>query len=289
MKKSDFENLEELLKSLYVKDKLSTRDVAKKLGVGQTTIRRWLKLYNIDARSIEESVKTSIYLNKKAKLSSLYKKEYVERSIENGSRLIKICPICGKSFETIKSINSTYCSRSCAGKSLEKENTCDRCGKILLNKWSKYCPECLKIVRHDNFYKRIHTICAQCGNDLEVIPSVFNKNEHNFCNVECMSKYYSEHYSGKNSPTWKGGKKHYQGHWLKQRDLARKRDNYTCQLCGVTEDEWHKEMDVHHIKNYRLFENKEDANNLENLVCLCNKCHSFVHSNLNVDNLFIEK
>ena len=104
-----------------------------------------------------------------------------------------------------------------------------------------------------------------------------------------MSKYYSEHYTGENSPTWKGGKRHYRGRWLFWRNKARERDNYTCQLCGVTENEWHKEMDVHHIKNYRLFKDKEQANQLNNLVCLCNKCHSFVHSNNNTEKIFIEE
>lgn len=69
--------------------------------------------------------------------------------------------------------------------------------------------------------------------------------------------------------------------------LARKRDNYTCQLCGVHEEEWHKQMDVHHIINYREFEDKDEANQLDNLVCLCNKCHSFVHSNLNTNYIYI--
>lgn len=46
-------------------------------------------------------------------------------------------------------------------------------------------------------------------------------------------------------------------------------------------------MSVHHIVNYRLFTNKEEANNLDNLICLCHECHTFVHSNKNTEKLYI--
>lgn len=98
-----------------------------------------------------------------------------------------------------------------------------------------------------------------------------------------MAKHYAEIYTGENSPTWKGGKRHYQGGWLKSRDAARKRDRYTCQMCGITEELYGQEMSVHHIKNYRFFEDKFEANNLSNLICLCEPCHRFIHSNENSD------
>ena len=289
MKKSDFKNLEELLISLYVDQELSTRDVARKLNVCQTTIRRWLEKYNIRTRKPDVAKTAKPLIEKRKKLGEYYKIVYTKQAFDNNSRIIAICPTCGKSFEKLKSSKKVFCSRQCSGIAKRKTHFCKRCGKPLTNHWAKYCPECIHVVRIENNYNRIETTCAECGKTLYIIPSVYYKNINNFCNVECMSKYYSKHYSGENSPAWKGGKRHYAGHWLKSRDDARERDNYTCQLCGVTENEWHKEMDVHHIKNYRLFEDKERANELSNLVCLCNKCHSFVHSKLNTEKLFIEE
>ena len=39
-----------------------------------------------------------------------------------------------------------------------------------------------------------------------------------------MSKHYSQLYTGENSPTWKGGKRHYFGNWADARRKARERD-----------------------------------------------------------------
>lgn len=281
----DKENLVEL----YINQQLSTRDIAKKLNVGQTSVRRYLKKYNIKERTSAESKNTSVYKNKITQYAIRYKREYSKIAIENGNKIYKICPICKKEFSRRKSQETTYCSPKCAGIARRKVNTCNNCGKVLSNFWAKYCPECLKQIRHNLTYNRVLVKCAYCGRELLVIPSRVKHSQSCYCNYECMAKDYENRFSGENSPTWKGGKKHYKGHWLKQRDLARQRDNYTCQLCGVTEEEWHKEMDVHHIRNYRKYEDKEEANKLENLVCLCNKCHSFVHSNSNTEKLFIKE
>jgi 5-methylcytosine-specific restriction endonuclease McrA len=75
---------------------------------------------------------------------------------------------------------------------------------------------------------------------------------------------------------WKGGKIYYYGpDWDRQRNKARARDNYTCQHCGVTETQLSKELDVHHKIKFRIFgiEHYKEANDLTNLISLCNPCH----------------
>lgn len=47
-------------------------------------------------------------------------------------------------------------------------------------------------------------------------------------------------------------------------------------------------MSVHHIKLYKSFNDPIEANQLDNLICLCHKCHTFVHSNSNIDNVYRE-
>lgn len=281
-------NKEELIE-LYINAQLSTRDIANRLNTSQTSVRRYLKKYNIKERTREEAKQTLVYKEKLARISEKHRENYIKIALEEGKSSLEICPICGKEFYKRKCEKKKYCSPQCAGVARRKINTCDKCGKPLDNFWAKYCPECLKEVKHTMFYDRVLVSCAYCGKELLVIPSRVKNNQKCYCDFECMAKDYSNRFSGENSPTWKGGKKHYRGHWLRQRDLARKRDNYTCQLCGVTEEEWHKEMDVHHIRNYRKFEDKDEANKLENLVCLCNKCHSFVHSKSNTEGLFIKE
>ncbi len=79
--------------------------------------------------------------------------------------------------------------------------------------------------------------------------------------------------SGSNNGNWKGGIscEPYSQDWTDDlREAIRKRDNYTCQLCGIYQDElkgYHKKLDVHH-KDY----NKDNLNP-DNLISLCRDCH----------------
>lgn len=79
--------------------------------------------------------------------------------------------------------------------------------------------------------------------------------------------------SGENHPRWKGGR------WLYWRKQALIRDNYTCQHCGLYDEEI---MDVDHIipircslPNRRDIERERDVeiNKLTNLQTLCPNCH----------------
>ena len=54
------------------------------------------------------------------------------------------------------------------------------------------------------------------------------------------------------------------------RKYALKRDNYTCQECGATEN-----LQVHHIKAKKF--HPELTYDLDNLITLCKKCHLKAH------------
>lgn len=66
-------------------------------------------------------------------------------------------------------------------------------------------------------------------------------------------------------------KNDYGPEWKKYKDLIRKRDNYTCQHCGINED--NIAHHVHHKKPIKLFDSIVEANNPSNLITLCPKCH----------------
>ena len=57
--------------------------------------------------------------------------------------------------------------------------------------------------------------------------------------------------------------------YKKWREKVLKRDGYTCQLCGKTEDE--AILNVHHIKRYS--ENEELKTEVNNGITLCCDCH----------------
>lgn len=302
----------EELEDLYWNQELSTRDIANKLGVGQTTVRRWLAKYEIKTRTAKEGQHTSTYLEKQEKLAERYRTEYIKD-------YTKFCEYCGKEFHVDgRHKNQKCCSKECARNLTSQKQTqdlkieskinengereyhnfyiCELCGKEY-DFWSfryykrRFCDDCLSKHKSDIFSNKIKTTCGYCGKEIEVIPSRFYSNEYCYCDVKCMAKHYAERFSGENSPTWKGGvNKHYKGNWLHQAKLCRERDNNVCQICGKTyeENDFHN-MDVHHIRKYRLFEDPKEANQLDNLISLCHSCHSFVHSKSNIDKLYIKE
>lgn len=137
-----------------------------------------------------------------------------------------------------------------------------RVGKSGKNYCSRECRKTAKIIQ-----------CDWCNKDIKRVPAQIEK--HNFCSRSCMGKYQTKNYSGENSKHWLGDYKKYYGvNWKHQRNLARARDQYKCQVCGV--EETNKQHDVHHKKAFAVFgiENYKEANDLSNLVTLCNSCHS---------------
>ena len=51
------------------------------------------------------------------------------------------------------------------------------------------------------------------------------------------------------------------------KNKVRKRDNYTCQCCGLKEKDHYRNLDVHH-KNHDKYDLR-----LSNLIALCQSCH----------------
>lgn len=64
----------------------------------------------------------------------------------------------------------------------------------------------------------------------------------------------------------------YGKHWKQIKADVRKRDNSTCQRCGIKGTS--KTLDCHHKVPFRLFQHTRDANAKSNLITLCKKCHS---------------
>lgn len=77
---------------------------------------------------------------------------------------------------------------------------------------------------------------------------------------------------------WTNDPNDYGPDWPRQRYLARKRDNFTCQICGLMENG--TSHHVHHKVPFRRFNAAEEANQLNNLVTLCPSCHKKAESNL---------
>lgn len=166
-------------------------------------------------------------------------------------RTTTTCPTCGKVFEYLKSWPRVYCSRLCSSKAVVNN----------IAHWEPNPP--------------VEGTCEQCGKMYQYQVSA---NRGRFCCKKCHHDWMKEHApTGENHPNWKGGYQPYYGaNWRQQRRAARRRDQYTCQRCGITEEQLGKRLDVHHIQRFGDFTDHREANKMGNLISLCNACHTFV-------------
>uniref|UniRef100_A0A6M3LWH2 Putative HNH endonuclease n=1 Tax=viral metagenome TaxID=1070528 RepID=A0A6M3LWH2_9ZZZZ len=181
----------------------------------------------------------------------------------------------------------TFCSAKCTGEFQRKRLTvsCSYCGKEVevCHCWigtyeKKFCNiGCYGKWRSDNmkgennprYTEKQLVACNYCGKTAMVYPCHAVNNY--YCDEVCSTKWRIAHFSGEGNPNWQGGFSQYApGFNGALREEIKKRDNYTCQLCGATE----VELAVHHI-NY-----DKDNHLPSNLISLCtNTCHSRTNGN----------
>mgnify|MGYP000114244486 CR=1 FL=1 len=201
---------------------------------------------------------------------------YHVRNTECGSIT---CPECGICCPTEQGLKTHYGSNH-TGSLVIEVTECDYCDSTFQynpnETAGKYC--CDKCCKSHRKEKRLTKTCPTCEDEFEIIPAIEHRK---FCSESCYAEYSSEIQKGSKSHNWKGGTLRYYGeNWNKQRDKARKRDNHTCQRCGVAESELDQQLDVHHIKRLGWFKEEYDApvwwekaNALDNLLSLCRSCH----------------
>ncbi len=130
-------------------------------------------------------------------------------------------------------------------------------------------------VREMNRVDDIEFECCECGIKFGIKPWIEKQNKSKwglrFCSKPCHSAYMKKHFSGENSPQWVGGITTYRGKgWLVARKSAIERDGGKCAKCNRYIGD---SIPVHHIIPFRLFIFIEEANHLDNLICLCQSCH----------------
>lgn len=210
------------------------------------------------------------------------------------------CKSCGKEvYRTDSNIKKNiYCSKECSNSSkinksintkLKIKLTCKHCNcefKVLPS--GKNRIYCNKKCSDESKIKNVKINCNYCNIEFETKQHRVNRVNNKFCGAECSSKFHSESllYSGENHHNYKGNRpKYYGANWHPQRNKARKLANYNCVNCGISEEELGRELDVHHVIPFRTFNNYTEANELDNLKCLCSKCHRIEHSILGGLNL----
>lgn len=85
--------------------------------------------------------------------------------------------------------------------------------------------------------------------------------------------------TGENNPMWQGGIANGQyapGFSKTVKAAIRERDNFTCQLCGATEDELGYTLSIHHA------DYDKSNHDPSNLFATCKRCNSLVNTNRDV-------
>lgn len=191
------------------------------------------------------------------------------------------CANCGKLFVSNHSdkTKAYTCSIKCRGELKTKLHPkgnyiCDNCGKHFKAYTSQkvhsniFCSrqchqEWWKGSNHTG-YNSIDCTCKVCNTHFKRTKYKVEKFGGKYCSRECFSQSQVLPAINYYGPDWKS-----------QKRKARKRDNYTCQICGIDQSKYPRALDVHHIIPFRKFglKNYQQANQLSNLVSLCKHCH----------------
>jgi hypothetical protein len=171
-----------------------------------------------------------------------------------------------------------------------KKYYCKDCKKEILDYRTIRCKSCENLRRYkkgimiatgknnsryiDN-RTNIKHFCKSCKTEISLHSAIYGNGKCRHCEMTQRPKL-----SGKNHPGWQGGKS-FEPYTFEFNDelkeSIRKRDNYICQNCGMTEEEHlivvGKVLSVHHI-DY-------DKNNCNenNLITLCMACNNRANFN----------
>lgn len=85
----------------------------------------------------------------------------------------------------------------------------------------------------------------------------------------------------KDQMIWQGDANDYGPQWQKLRQNVLNRDGDHCQVCGVGGSST-QPLHVHHIQPFRAFNNRETANQIQNLITLCQICHRQAESQVRI-------
>lgn len=183
------------------------------------------------------------------------------------SRPAKYCVVCGKEMGRWTFYRQRACSRAC-GWILErrrKEFLCKNCGSNIAAPVSRASQRFCNMTCRVSYIRKTGTkTCKGCGKEYYRPLKCRN---HSFCSKECSKKYFR----GSRSPLWRdGGRTSDRGSdWPETSEAARRRDKYTCQVCGKAQTR--PKLSVDHIVPFRL----TNANEPINLISLCPyPCHS---------------
>lgn len=202
----------------------------------------------------------------------------------------KVCQHCQSEYLAMderKNRPSKYCSRKCRdlAQTTRVGLTCVECRcsfqrKAYMAEWSQdrgpFCSfRCYGAWQSKHtrgscnpFHNpEVHEVlnCTRCKTDFQR-PKYVRSGAKVFCSRDCFQKYAAESYTLLKPVGY--GKS-----WASRRKQAMVRDGKACRHCGAMSD-----IVVHHVREYRTFDDVQDAHELDNLLTLCRACHRRQHN-----------
>ncbi len=191
-------------------------------------------------------------------------------------RVAFACPVCGRRVERKRGnylkTKTHCCSRSCSaklrtgkrnpnyrhGKVIRATKTCQQCG-VMFEGLSKHKFCSLKCAFHSfRKAKWVNLTCTKCGRHYEARRANRIYRRHFYC-PECYEAWKAN-MPGRDPD-------HCHEVWA---IAVKKRDNFTCQLCGYHSQEGFN-LHAHHIVPFK--DDKRLATRLSNGITLCVTCH----------------
>ena len=167
---------------------------------------------------------------------------------QDGIYIIKLCPNCGEE-RYIK-----FCWRNC-----REGFCCVACKNEFYGLGHLHTNEVRKRIKKSIKEKM----------DRGEMPEPWNKGTHIQTNTG-RTHFKKGQFALDKHPQWNGGIS-FEPYGVdfneELKEQVRKRDNYTCQECGYTEEQLGYTLNIHHI-DYNKKNNSED-----NLISLCKSCH----------------
>jgi len=150
------------------------------------------------------------------------------------------------------------------------------------------CKYCTNVSNGMKRQRGDYKLCKMCDKVFWITPC--RNDKAHFCSRECQNIGYATfvNYNHK-TESEKFAHKYYGSNWRSQRRKTRERDNYNCQKCGITEKDYGQELSVHHITPFVYFDDYKKANQLDNLLSVCESCHRKIHTGKNSPHNFDPK
>lgn len=282
---------ESRLRALYVEERLSTREIGERLNCNRKTVEKWIQEFELktEAKPWRDRETLSRLRNEEC-LSQAEIAERFDCSQTIISYWLREFDLnSGKVTKPEPWRDAEVLLRLYVEQQLTMAEVADtlRCSRQAVEEWihrhgietRSRNPELPDELTEPETLRKLYIedgmSTYQIANSLGCAPStVFDwLREHGIETRSVGSQPGELHHR------WQGGDDPYYGeNWHEQRRSVLQRDKFECQKCGISEEEheqlYEMGLDVHHIVPIREFEEKEEANRLDNLVTLCRNCHN---------------